>query len=269
LIDVITHPDDNHYEKVATAARSLGKLRVEKVREKITDLTTAERKKHYDTAAVIRTERIRAAAVEALTELGGEQARLHIRDMAKNHRSKDMTSTTKEASWGLIRLRPAALPAIVEILEARDTKYTRQIDLIRQYIKHWQEVTKPIDTRVIEAVQKNLDYRLGRGPGWTQYHKEFLQLAGAPELPGKDARQIAEEFLAAVKINDQMKIDAIARTGSGNWPQRLAKLRELPKLQQLEITEVYVDDNLAWAVAAATGLGNENSDGLARRQHPY
>ncbi|MHC4546849.1 MAG: hypothetical protein ACYSYL_20420, partial [Planctomycetota bacterium] len=242
MIDVITHPDENHYEIVATVARSLGKLGVEKARQQITDLTTAERKKHYDTAAVIRTERIRAAAVEALTELG------------------DMTSTTKEASWGLIRLRPVALPAIVQILEARDTKYTGQIDLIRQYIDHWQEVTKPIDTRVIEAVQKNLDYRLGRGPGWTQYHKEFLQLAGVPELPGKNARQIAEEFLAAVKINDQMKIDAIARTGSGNWPQRLAKLRELPKLQQLEITEVYVDDNLAWAVAAATGLGNENSD---------
>jgi hypothetical protein len=285
-VEVIGQPDDNNYEIVAFAARLLGKLKAEQIRPQITDLTTAERKKRYDTAAVIRTERIRAVAVEVLTELGGEQARLHIRDMAKNHRSwrrvvnealvegllkldrdncvgllKDMVATTRQASWGLIRLRPAALPAIVEILEARDTKYTGQIDLIRQYIDHWEEVSKPIDSRVIEAVQRNLDYRLGRSPGWTQYHKKFLQLAGASELPSKDARQIAEEFLAAVKTNDQMKIGAIARSGGGSWPQRLAKLMSLPGLQQFEITEVYADtnDNIAWAIAAVTGSDNENS----------
>jgi HEAT repeat protein len=285
-IDVITHPDDNHYETVAIATKILGKLKAEQVRRQITDLTTAERKEQGGTAAVIRTENIRSAAVEVLTELGGEQARLHIRDMAKNHTSwrrqvneaivegllqldrdncaellKDMTAKTREASWGLIRLGPAALPAILEMLEVRDTKYMGQIYLIRQYIDNWENVDKPIDPRVIEAVQNNLDYRLGRSTSWTNYHKEFLQLAGAPELPSKDPRQIAQEFLAAVKANDQMKIGVVALTRGGSWPQRLAKLRALPHLQQLEITEVYADtnDNIAWAIAAATGPDNENS----------
>ncbi|MBL7152124.1 MAG: PD40 domain-containing protein [Phycisphaerae bacterium] len=284
-IDVIAHPDDNHYERITTALKLLAMLHTEQARGRITELTTAVQKERGPSGAQYCTEVVRSAAVEALITLGGEQARLHIRDMAAKHVSwqrqvnealvesllkldrdncvellKNMVPKTKKAGWGLIRLGSAAMPAILEILESRDLRDMGQIYLIRQYIDNWENVAKPIDGRVIEAVQRNLDYRLGYSRSWTEYHRELLKLAGAAELPSKDARQITEEFLAAVKANDQTTIRAVANPVQGNWSERLPELRKLPELKQLRLIEVYADTTENMAQAIAVGPDPDHKD---------
>jgi hypothetical protein len=171
---------------------------------------------------------------------------------------KEIASTSRQASWGLIQLGPAGVPAIVEILQSQDRNEMGPIYLIRQYIDNWGQVDRPIDRRFIEAVQENLDYCLGYSRQWTEYHQEFLHLAGVKELARKGVREIAEEFLAAVKANDQVAMRRVTTAASRSWPERLAKLNEPPHLQQLKIEEAYADvgDNLACVVAAAPGDEN-------------
>ncbi|MHC4742353.1 MAG: M56 family metallopeptidase, partial [Planctomycetota bacterium] len=285
-MDVIANPDDNHYEIIKTVLKLFVKLRIEETRERITYLTTAEQKAWPPSGAQHGTDVVRSAAVEALTKLGGQQARLHIRGMAANHASwgwqvnealvesllildrdnctellKNMVPKIKRASWGLIRLGPKAMPAILEVLQSRDLRDMGQIYLIRQYIENWDEVDKPIDSRLIKAVQKNLDYRLGSTTTWTEYHREFLRLAGAPELPSKDARQITEDFLDAVKADDQETILAVTSPRQGNWRENLPQLKKLPELQQLRLLEVYADttENLAQAIAVGPDADDKDS----------
>ena len=86
-MDVILHPDEDHEETVVTALRVLAMLKTEKARQQITNLTTAKQTGRAHVSPEHRTGIIGEAAVEALTVLGGPQARQHVREMAEAHRS--------------------------------------------------------------------------------------------------------------------------------------------------------------------------------------
>ncbi len=286
-MDVIVHPDENHEETIVTALRLLAMLETEKARQQITKLTTAKQVGRARVSPEHRAGMIGSAAVEALTTFGGPQVRQYIREMAKDHVSwerrvnealvesllaldrddcagllKNMVSSTKEAAWGLIRLGPAGVPVMLELLEERDRRNMGQIYLIRQYIDHWEELPAPIDDRIIGAVRKNLDFRLGSSRDWTQYHKELLQLAGAPGLPASCPRQIAEAFLTALKKDDRTTLGVTTLADLDDWSEWHGKLEELPKFQKLAISEVYADKNDNMALATAFNPSGEKSGRL-------
>ena len=286
-MDIILHPDENHEDTVVTALEVLAMLKIENARQRITTLTTAAQSARDYVSPEYRTGIIGEAAVESLTVLGGPQAREHIRGMAQNHRMwesrvnvalaeallkldrdgcadllKEMASSTAEAAWGLVRLGPAGLPAILTLLEEHDSRNMGQVNLVRQYIGHWEELPSPIDGRVIEAVRKNLDYRLGYSRDWTGYHRELLQLAGAAGLPVSCPREISESFLTAVKNNDKTAMDGIVVPASISWPEQVGKLTELLKRQGLAVTKVYADKGNCMALATAAGR-DEKENGRA------
>jgi len=176
---------------------------------------------------------------------------------------KDMVSSTKVAAWGLIRMGPAGVPVMLELLEERDRRNMGQIYLIRQYIDHWKELPAPIDDRIIEAVRKNLDFRLGSSRDWTQYHKELLQLAGAPDLPASCPRQIAEAFLTALKKDDRTTLGVTTLADLDDWSEWHGKLTKLPEFRKLAIAEVYADKGDNMALATAVNPDGEKSGRLA------
>ncbi len=287
-MDVIVHPDENHEETTVTALRLLAMLETEKAKQQITQLTTAKQVARAHVSPEHRAGIIGSAAVEALTTFGGPQVRQHIRKMAKDHGSwerrvnealvesllaldrddcaellKDMVSSTKVAAWGLIRMGPAGVPVMLELLEERDRRNMGQIYLIRQYIDHWKELPAPIDDRIIEAVRKNLDFRLGSSRDWTQYHKELLQLAGAPDLPASCPRQIAEAFLTALKKDDRTTLGVTTLADLDDWSEWHGKLTKLPEFRKLAIAEVYADKGDNMALATAVNPDGEKSGRLA------
>ncbi|MBC8876576.1 MAG: hypothetical protein H8E44_44680 [Planctomycetes bacterium] len=287
-MDAIMHPDENHEETIVTALRLLAMLETEKARQQITKLTTAKQVGRAHVSPKHRAGMIGSAAVEALTTFGGPQVRQHIREMAKDHGSwerrvnealvegllaldrgdcagllKNMVSSTKEAAWGLIRLGPTGVPVMLELLEERDRRNMGQIHLIRQYIDHWEELPGPTDDRVIEAVRKNLDFRLGSSRDWTQYHQELLKLAGAPGLPDSCPRQIADAFLTSLKEDDRTTFGVTTLADMDDWSEWHGKLKKLPEFQKLAIAEVYADKNDNMALATAVNPDGKKGGQLA------
>ena len=287
-MDVILHPDENHEDTIVTALRVLTILKTEKARQQIIHLTTAKQAGRAHVSPEHRMGIIGSAAIEALTAFGGPHARQHVRNMAKDHGSwerrvnealvesllaldrngcagllKNMVSSTREAAWGLIRLGPAGVPVMLELLEQRDRRNMGQIYLIRQCIDHWEELPAPIDDRIVEAVRKNLDFRLGSSRDWTQYHQELLKLAGASGLPVSCPRQIADAFLTALKENDRTTWGVTTLADMDDWPEWHGKLKRLPEFQKLAIAEVYADKDDNMALATAVNSDGEKSGRLA------
>jgi hypothetical protein len=282
------HPDENHEATIVTALRILAMLKTEQARQQITQLTSAKQVGRAHVSPAHRTGIIGSAVIEALTAFGGPQARQHVRDMARDHRSwerrvneslvesllaldrdgcaellKDMVPSTREAAWGLIRLGPSGIPAMLELLEVRDRRNMVQVHLIRQYVDHWKELPSPIDDRLIEAVRENLDYRLGHSRNWTDYHTKLLQLADAPGLPVSCPRQVAEAFLAALEENDRSTLGVISLANETDWSQWHAKMKEFPEYRKLAIDEVYADRDNNMALATAVNPDGKESGRIA------
>jgi hypothetical protein len=267
--EVISNTEANHLEVIKAALKLLGHLQIASQCGTIAELATAQH--------TAKTRSTQIAAINALGALGGELPSLYVRSLAQYHAHRDVwvndaivaalfklegvnaigllesMKTTPSARWALIRLGEPAVPAIVEVLEEtppRPLEGMHQIHLIRQYIDHWQDVPKPVDSRVINAVKANLNYRLGFSRDWTEYHLQLLELAGASEPVYTNSREVAEEFLRAVKADSQQDIKRISHLVQRDRQERLAALKQLPGLQRLTIHEVITnrDEGFAWAV---------------------
>jgi hypothetical protein len=154
----VRNPFGKSADEVRTAVRLVGLLKLESERAYLADLASD------------RDRQVRTAVAQAVGRLGGAKAVPVLRKMVR--------STGAEAAWELIKLGAVAVPAIAEVIrEGRnaeeDLSYER---LIRAYIEHWQEVPKPLDPRVLDAVRASMtapEVRAHR----TQYHAELLKLA--------------------------------------------------------------------------------------------
>ena len=84
----------------------------------------------------------------------------------------------------------------------KDRDDVRDERMVRIYIEHWNDIPKPIDARVIEAVQKGMqDRRLVNGR--ITYHQEFLRLVHAPEPKLLNPRETAEATLKALATGQE------------------------------------------------------------------
>jgi RNA polymerase sigma factor (sigma-70 family) len=152
---LIRNPEKQHNDDLWTAVRLVTRLKLESERDALNALAT-----HRD-------YRLRAEVAQAIGVLGGEKAIPVLRKMLPD---------TNEAAWELVKLGKDALPTIVEaIREGTDPRDITYEQLIRAYIDHWKEVPKPLDPKLVEAIQQNMaapDVKAFR----TVYHKELLKL---------------------------------------------------------------------------------------------
>ncbi len=86
-----------------------------------------------------------------------------------------------QAGFVLITWGDPAVPFVVKLIQQSTNSGLSQReriageDMIRSYLDHWPRVMKPIDRRVVAAVQKALDQKdPANGMIRTTYHKEFL-----------------------------------------------------------------------------------------------
>jgi|GEM_PF-5567551 hypothetical protein len=109
---------------------------------------------------------IRKAAVDAIVKFGGQKAA----DALANH-----SDYFHIAAWGLIRLGDVAVPSVVKVIEAGSVNGDyRYEQMFRSYLTHWDELSSPIDPRVVEAVRKSLEDPTSRVRR-KEYHREFLE----------------------------------------------------------------------------------------------
>jgi RNA polymerase sigma factor (sigma-70 family) len=155
-------------EELVPAVRLLGHLRSAPEREYIAALAN-------DRDADVRT-----AVAEALGRLGDRESVAVLRRMVRS---------TGEAARQLVRLGPAAVPTVVEVIESgtdptdeREPGFLDYQRLIRAYVDHWDEVPKPIDPRVLDAVRKSMAAPKVKAYG-TEYHQKLLDLASRPAPP--------------------------------------------------------------------------------------
>jgi hypothetical protein len=153
----VRQPFDKSADEVRTAVRLVGLLKLELEREYLADLASD------------RDRQVRTAVAQAVGRLGGAKAVLVLRKMVR--------STGALAAWELIKLGAVAVPAIAEVIrEGRSAEEDLSYEwLIRAYIEHWKEVPKPLDPRVLDAVQASMaapEVKAHR----TQYHAELLKL---------------------------------------------------------------------------------------------
>jgi hypothetical protein len=101
--------------------------------------------------------------------MGGEKSVAVLRKMVRS---------TTEAPWELIKLGPAAVPAIAEVIRGDDPEQSEH--LVRAYLDHWAAVPKPIDAKVLDAVRASVaDPKVKKHR--TQYHEQLLKLAAEKE----------------------------------------------------------------------------------------
>ena len=155
-------------EEIGPSVRLLGHLQVESEREYIAALAND------------RDMNLRSTVAEALGKLGGKESVPVL---------KRMIRSTPEAAWELIRLGDLAVPTIVEVIEAgtdpdneQNPTFLDYEHLIRAYIDHWKQVSKPIDPRVIEAVRKSMAFPKVKAFRIV-YHKQFLDLVSRSTTP--------------------------------------------------------------------------------------
>jgi RNA polymerase sigma factor (sigma-70 family) len=155
-------------EELLPALHLLGYLRIETEREYIAALAND------------RDMNIRGAVAEALGMLGGKESVTVLRRMIRS---------TPEAPWELIRLGPIAVPTIVQVIESgtnpfdeRDPTFLDYERQIRAYLDHWDQVPRPIDPRVLEAVRKSMAVPKIKAHR-IQYHKMFLDRTSGPAAP--------------------------------------------------------------------------------------
>jgi len=263
--EVISNTEANHLEVIKAALKLLGHLQIASQCATIAELATAQH--------TAKTRSTQIAAINALGALGGELPSQHVRSLARYHAHRDervndaivaalfklegvnsigllrsMLKTTRSAGWALIRLGEPAIPSIVDILEEtppRPSNTSHQTYLVREYIDHWEDVPKPLDQRVVKALKANLIYRRGD----SAYHSQLLKLAGASEPTYGTSRQIAERFLRAVQTPDQKVINTVTVSLQAGFRERLARLRRIPKLDELKVCAV--NTNQAKNVACA------------------
>lgn len=121
-----------------------------------------------------RERNVRTAVAAALGQLGGEESVPVLRKMVR--------STGIEAAWELIRQGEIAVSTIVEMIrEGHDPNEDLSHEwLIRAYIEHWDEVPKPIDPEILEAVRASMMQPKVKAHR-TEYHVQLLELASREE----------------------------------------------------------------------------------------
>jgi hypothetical protein len=152
---LIRNPEKQHNDDLWTAVRLVTRLNLESERDALNAMAT------------YRDYRVRAEVAQAIGRLGGEKAIPVLRKMLPD---------TNEAAWELVKIGKDALPTIVEaIQEGTDPRDITYEQLIRAYIDHWKEVPKPLDPKLVEAIQQNMaapNVKAFR----TVYHKDLLKL---------------------------------------------------------------------------------------------
>ena len=153
---LVRRPFEQSTDDVRAAVRLVGLLKLESEREYLSDL------------AADRDRGVRTAVAVAVGRLGGEKAGPVLRKLVR--------STGAEAAWELIRLGPVAAPVIAEVI--RDGAGEEDLSyewLIRAYIDHWKDVPKPLDAKIVEAVQVSMAVPKVKAYR-TEYHEQLLKL---------------------------------------------------------------------------------------------
>jgi len=158
---LVRKPAGRPTEHVRTAVRLVGLLRAEPEREHLTDLAADE------------DRRVRTAVAVAVGRLGGEKAVPVLRAL--------VGSTGADAAWELIRLGPVAVPVVAEVI--RDGTGETDLSsewLIRAYVDHWNEIPKPLDVRIVDAVRGSVTVPSVQVHS-AEYHEQLLRLVAEVE----------------------------------------------------------------------------------------
>jgi RNA polymerase sigma factor (sigma-70 family) len=198
---LVREPFDKPADDVRTAVRLVGLLKLESEREYLADLAND------------RNGNVRIAVAQAVGRLGGEKAVPVLRKMVRG--------TGLEAAWELIKLGEVAVPTIAEVIREGagepDMSYEQ---LIRAYIGHWDEVPKPLDAKILDAVRANMGAPKVKAHR-TTYHAELLKLAAGP--PGPDGPKVEK---ARVEVRNLAKAAEAYKARTGAAPESLAALKE-------------------------------------------
>jgi hypothetical protein len=117
-----------------------------------------------------------------------------------------LRNTSDAAAWGLVRLGQPAVPTIVDVLEQPPNEDdTSPVYIVRAYIDNWENVSKPVDKRIIKAVWEDMDYRQEHGGGYTSYHQQLLRLADAEVTGSEKTPDTAEGVLEGTVVGPDGK----------------------------------------------------------------
>jgi hypothetical protein len=158
---LIRKPAGEPVDDVFTAVRLVGLLKLESERKALEEL------------ARFKDWRVREAVAQVLGRLGGEKSIPVL---------KSMLPDTGDAAWELIKLGKDAIPTIEEVIRTGLAEEPPTAErLIRAYIDHWKEVSRPLDPKILEAVRVGMAARKINDKARTLYHAELLKLAAADE----------------------------------------------------------------------------------------
>lgn len=134
----------------------------------------------FDHIAALSNDRdshVRRAVANAMCRFGGKRSVELLRGMLK--------SSGGDAAWALIRLGDIAVGVLAEeIRKGVDVHDNTSVSIIRAYIDHWDQVQKPLDKRITDAVYESLKGRLKSSSAQKQFHEELLKLADV-KLPAE------------------------------------------------------------------------------------
>lgn len=196
---------------------------------------------HAPAIARLRNDRdgnLRTTVALALPVLAGDNA---IELLA------EMTESTEPARIGLIALGEPAVPTIVSIIDADNSREgSRSMGMIRAYLDHRNELTGPIDPRVVEAVLRNMQREEVRDRGLT-YHRDLLKLAGATEPKPLTALETAQAFLKHLQSGDRAELEKV-RDNVGSVDKWLVLRESWEKSAEPAIEKLLVDKTIALVV---------------------
>lgn len=240
-------------DELVTAAKLMGYLRVESQFKSLQALAADSE---------IGQSAARQEAVWALSRLGGEKSIEALLAMADDpdHWVRDslaeallklqgakaipvlttLAGKNRNAAWALIRLGPAAVETIVDVIEREHDRTDRSdCHLFREYFEHWKDIPQPVDRRVIDAIYERI--ALNRED---DYALKVLELAGRP-YKVLSPRQTLEGFLATLVSGDEKAIGkATSFHFRGKRPPDFLGDAEAGKLK---IVSVHTEKYSAWA----------------------
>ena len=252
LAAMLAAPAGRKNDELIAAAELMGYLKIESQRKAL-EVLAADR--------TIKEPRVRAEAVGALARLGGPKA---IRALLALTDDDDrqindalarafvqlrgpeaigvltrLAQKNRVAALALIRLGPAAVPAIVDVLNRKhDLPDRSDYNLIRQYADHWKSISQPVDRRVIDAIYARVE--TGK---CDRYTLDVLKLARRPFVT-VGPRETFEGFLKTLASNNAHAIaEAMTIHFTRNDP---GKFLLRAKAGKLKITAMHAERNTAW-----------------------
>jgi hypothetical protein len=199
-----------------------------------------ERSDQFFPVARLRFDRdlnLRTTVAQAMPVLGGQKA---IRYLV------EMIESTAEARISLIQMGEPAVPHISSIIESDEAiENSRSVALIRAYIDNWDQITKPIDARIVKAVVDNLQVESVRDRA--KYHREFLKLVGEAEPQPATAVETLNRFLKYLKAGDNDELQKL-KDHIGKLDKWLVLGKSFEPAAELELDRYFTDKTTVFAV---------------------